>query len=70
MLEASGLRNLITEFNIKNTRNEISWAKYPGLPKQYFADFIFASQNVRVKKFTVPYNEISDHLPMILEIDV
>lgn len=69
MIEHSGLRNLIAEFGITNTRNEISWAKFPGLEKQHFADYMFVSEGVKVKSFEVPYNEISDHLPMVLEIE-
>ncbi|MDR3642610.1 MAG: endonuclease/exonuclease/phosphatase family protein [Candidatus Doudnabacteria bacterium] len=61
-------RNLIKEFNVQNTRNNLSWAKYPG-GRQTFADFTFVSSEIKVKNFEVPYNEVSDHLPMILEFD-
>ncbi len=63
------LRNLITEFGITNTRNEISWGKHPP-PQQHFADYTFISSGVHVISFEVPYNTISDHLPMILECEV
>ena len=62
-------RNLIKEFNIKNTRNEVSWKKHPD-SKQAFADFTFVSEEVKVNSFEVPYNEVSDHLPMILEFNL
>lgn len=68
ILEEAG-RNLIKEFNIQNTRNELSWKKYPG-SRQTFADFTFVSESLKVKNFEVPYNEVSDHLPMILEFDL
>lgn len=68
-IEKAGFRNLITDYNITNTRNEVSWAKFPGLEQQHFADYTFVSPDVVVKSFEVPYNEISDHLPMILEIE-
>ncbi len=61
-------RDLIKEFKIENTRNEISWGMYQN--KQHFADFTFVSKEVEVKSFEVPYNLVSDHLPMILEFEV
>ncbi len=67
MLDAK-LRNLIKEYKITNTRNEVSWRKFNS--KQYFADYTFVSPDVQVKNFEVPYNEVSDHLPMILDFSV
>ncbi len=67
ILEGCG-KNLISVFNIQNTRNEISWAKYQN--RQSFADFTFVSSLVKVKDFTVPYNLVSDHLPMELEFAI
>ena len=37
--------------------------------KQHFADYVFVSKDVKVKKFEVPYLEISDHLPLILDFE-
>ncbi len=65
---ASAMKDLIKEFYIKNTRNEISWKIYNN--KQNFADFTFVSLGVKAKNFEVPYTLISDHLPMILEFDI
>ena len=65
MFEDNGYKNLIKEFKIPTTRNEISWAKYEN--KQLFADFVFVSPDVKITNFSVPNNEISDHLPLILE---
>ncbi len=70
MIENIGFKNLIKDYNITNTRNEVQWAKFPGLEKQHFADYMFVSKNIPVNDFLVPYNEISDHLPMILEINI
>lgn len=73
MFEKAGYRNLIKDFNIKNTRNEVSWSNFskdPNFVKQFFADYVFVSSDVKVKSFEVPYMEISDHLPQILEIDI
>lgn len=64
ILEDCG-KNLIKEFKITNTRNEISWKKYHN--KQSFADYTFVSAEVKVKSFEAPYNLVSDHLPMILD---
>lgn len=73
MFEEKGFRNLIKEFGIKSTRNKISWSNFskdPGFEKQYFADYCFISPEIRVKNFEVPYNEVSDHLPLILEFEI
>ncbi len=67
ILETCG-KNLIQEFNIQNTRNEISWTKYNN--KQYFADYAFVSKSIQVKSFIVPYNLVSDHLPMVVDFDL
>ena len=69
LFENAGYRNLIREYRIKTTRNNISWAQYPKEEHQLFADFVFVSPEVKVKNFEVIDNEVSDHLPMILEID-
>jgi len=68
IIEKSGLRNLITEFKITNTRNEISWRRYRN--KQRFADYIFTSPEVRAKNLEVPYNLVADHLPLILDFEL
>jgi endonuclease/exonuclease/phosphatase family metal-dependent hydrolase len=68
LLENAGSKNLIKEFKIINTRNEVSWKIYPN--KQHFADYTFVSSGVYVKNFEVPYNLVSDHLPMILEFNI
>lgn len=73
MFEKAGYRNLIKDFNIKSTRNQVSWDQFantPGYIKQYFADFCFVSPGVKVNNFEVPYNEISDHLPLILDFEL
>ena len=68
MFEDNGYRNLIKEFNIPTTRNKIAWDQYE--IKQLYADFIFVSPDVKVTRLSVPNLLISDHLPMILEIDI
>jgi exonuclease III len=68
MFADNGYRDLIKEFNIKTTRNHLAWEMYPK-SKQYYSDYVFVSPEVKVQEFSVPENEISDHLPMILKFD-
>jgi endonuclease/exonuclease/phosphatase (EEP) superfamily protein YafD len=65
--EANGYRDMIKDYGITNTRNRLVWERYPDT-KQYFSDYVFVGHEVRVKQFEVIENEVSDHLPMILEI--
>ena len=66
MIEAVGMENLVKKFKIECTRSRLS--PYFGKDNfQKFADYTFVSPDVRVKNFTVPDVEVSDHLPMILE---
>ena len=58
-----GMINLIKEHGATSTRSR--FYEKPGK----FADYILASPDVRVKKFTVMQNEVSDHLPLLLEFD-
>ncbi|MEK7180945.1 MAG: endonuclease/exonuclease/phosphatase family protein [Patescibacteria group bacterium] len=67
MFEERGYRDLIKEFGITTTRNRLSLDKYPN--KEYFSDYCFVSPNIKVKNFSVPDIEVSDHLPLILEIE-
>jgi exonuclease III len=69
IFKENGYRDLIKDFNIKTTRNRLSWEMYPDNP-QYHSDYVFLSPEVKIKKFSVPDVEISDHLPLILEIEV
>jgi endonuclease/exonuclease/phosphatase family metal-dependent hydrolase len=69
MLENSGFKNLIKDYDIKNTRNRFVWDRYPDHEKQYYSDYVFVSQNVVVKSFSVPNIEVSDHLPLIMTIE-
>lgn len=66
MIENAGMIDLIKTWHIPETRSKLT--SYYGKPGyQKFADFIFVSKEVEVKKFEVPSVEVSDHLPMILE---
>lgn len=68
MIEENGFRNLIKEFNIPTTRNETAWAQHED--KQLYADYVFVSPDIKVTRFSVPSIEISDHLPLILEVEL
>ncbi len=57
-------------FEISNgsARNNLAWNRFP--TKMYYSDYVFTSAKVKVESFSVPKNEISDHLPLIVEISL
>jgi len=60
-------RNLIGEHAISTTRSRLN--PYYGKPgEQRFADYAFVSSGMQVASFEVPDVEVSDHLPLILEV--
>lgn len=63
MFEEAGFRNLISEHEIKTTRNKISYNMHPD-NIQYFADYVFTSPELKLKSFAVPEIIVSDHLPL------
>lgn len=65
IIENAGFQNLITKYKIKSTRNTNSWKTFNN--RHYYADFTFISPEVNLRAFKVPYNLVSDHLPMIVE---
>jgi len=62
MLEESGLRNLIKEYSIKNTRT----SHYSKEGK--YADYALVSPEISVLDFRVLPDEVSDHAALYLEI--
>lgn len=68
MFEHSGYRNLIKEFGIATTRNHLAWDRFE--IKMYYSDYVFLNDKIQLKNFSVPDIKVSDHLPMILEIEV
>ena len=68
-LRRAGMRNLIKDFGVTDTRGSLGHEKWPDSP-QFFADYAFVSPEVKVKKFEVPQIPVSDHLPMILEFEL
>lgn len=65
MFEQAGYTDLIKKLGIKTTRNQHVWDRYPD-NKQYYSDYAFISPWVELTSFEVPYNLISDHLPLEL----
>jgi endonuclease/exonuclease/phosphatase (EEP) superfamily protein YafD len=68
MFEEDGYRSLVKEFRIPTTRNRLSWDLYPD-DKQLYSDYVFVSPGVNVTEFSVPEDEISDHLALILRVE-
>ncbi|WP_425364060.1 endonuclease/exonuclease/phosphatase family protein [Candidatus Tisiphia endosymbiont of Hybos culiciformis] len=60
----NGMRNLIRIYNIKSTRTSM-YTK-----KESFADYIFTSPKIIVNTFKVLKDEVSDHSPLLLEINI
>lgn len=69
MFEKNGYVNLIKKYKIPTTRNNLAWNKYPN-NKQLFADYVFIKPDLNINKFSVPNLNVSDHLPMILDLNV
>ncbi|MEK7541238.1 MAG: endonuclease/exonuclease/phosphatase family protein [Patescibacteria group bacterium] len=70
MIERAGMRNLIAAYCITTTRSPFSYGQYPESDRQYFADYAFVSPGIAVESFSVPQMEVSDHLPLVLEVAV
>lgn len=66
MFRINGYADLIHQNDIKTTRNRLAWEKYPN-SKQYFSDYVFVNHGAKPKEFQVIDNEISDHLPIVVE---
>lgn len=62
-----GFKNLIEEYDIKTTRNKITFERFPQ-NIQYYADYAFTSPTIKVKDFVVPEEIVSDHQPLELTV--
>lgn len=61
---SEGMRNLIVEAGIKSTRSSLySKSSSP------FSDYILISPEIKVIHFEVLQDTVSDHLPLLLDID-
>ena len=71
MFEPAGYRNLINEFKISTTRGTKHKQLHPEYAGRYqeYADYTFVTPALKVTSFEVPDVSVSDHLPMILEIE-
>lgn len=67
MIEHTNMRNLIKEYAVTDTRGAIAHERYSASERQYFADFVFVSLDMRITSFTVPHIGVSDHLPLVVE---
>ena len=63
LFEAAGLRNLIKEYKVSSTRT--SFYKKP----EKHADYIFVTKGIQVKDFKVLPDEVSDHAPLLIEVE-
>ncbi|WP_375330975.1 endonuclease/exonuclease/phosphatase family protein [Candidatus Tisiphia endosymbiont of Oplodontha viridula] len=59
----NSMNNLIKIYNIKSTRTNI-YTK-----EEKFADYIFTSPDIIISNFEILKDEISDHSPLLLEIN-
>lgn len=68
LFTAADYRNLIDDFGIATTRNELAWARYPD-NKQLHADYAFVRLNDLFDyDFSVEDIPVSDHLPLTLTL--
>lgn len=61
--EDAGLRNLVREYGVTSTRT--SFYTKP----EKFADYVFLSSEVDLKDFKVLSDEVSDHAPLLVEVE-
>lgn len=70
IIRRHGYHDLIAEFEIPTTRNEVVWQRWPG-NKQLYADYAFVrGLEAPAYDFKVEDIIISDHLPLLLSIQI
>lgn len=69
LIKNKGYTELVIGTGVETTRNHLVWDKYPENPYMY-SDYLFVSDSKAVKSFTVPKLVVSDHEPMVLELDL
>ncbi|MEX0934185.1 MAG: endonuclease/exonuclease/phosphatase family protein [Candidatus Saccharimonadales bacterium] len=67
-LQSIESKELIGEYRIPTTRNRLYWDNRE--EKHLYSDYIFISSEIPIKSFEVPDIEVSDHLPLILNLDL
>lgn len=63
ILEDAGLRNLVREYGVTSTRTPL-YTK-----PEKFADYVFVSEGLTVTNFQVLPDIVSDHSPLLVEIE-
>ncbi len=63
-------RNLTSEFHVTNTLNPRTHRAKVLFPKGVAVDYIYISNDLKVKNFSVIEEDISDHLGLIAEIEI
>jgi len=63
IIEEAGMRNLVKEYGITSTRTSLY------VKPEKFADYIFVSKGINVIDFNVLPDEISDHSPLLLQLE-
>lgn len=63
LFESEGLRNLIREYGVASTRTSF-YTK----PEKH-ADYVFVTKSLRVQDFKVLPDEVSDHAPLLIEVE-
>lgn len=58
------MRNLVTEFKIKDTRGKVHELD------PHVSDYMFVSNDINVRNFSVSDMSVSDHLPLILDFSL
>lgn len=71
----AGFVNLIEREQIKSTRGTLCKQLHPEFSRppytvQEYADYTFVSPTIDVRSFEVPDLPISDHLPMIMDVEI
>jgi len=56
--------NLIKKYRIKSTRSDF----YTG--KHKYADYVLTTPNIKINRFKIINKQVSDHLPMVVEIEL
>ena len=64
ILENTGMRNLVKEYGITNTRTS-----YYKNTNDKFADYTFVTPGLMVHDFQIMPDEVSDHAAMYLEFE-
>lgn len=68
LFRRAGYRDLIGEYGVPTTRNHLAWDRFPGEDFKY-SDYVFLSPGQTVRECSVLDIEVSDHLPMIVEVE-